>query len=312
MPYLIRLTPYNILRIWTSDLIGFGRWLALHSWWQVPAVHMSVRGLRRSQRGRKAYVFANGPSLRTIDLSMVADAVKSGARDLFAVNSYVSSPASRIAPATHYVLSDPAHFQSEPCREASDAIHDPPKNVAHLAASQVREIYIPFQFRREGRRFFGNRVRLFCDHEFRLWRNTTDIRWPRSFCTMTAFKALQIACFLGYDEIMIAGFDNDYFKRITVDKNNVLWEVDEHFYDHDGGRKRRVCHHQHNSETMSEYLIANAMLFSDLEQFRFAHRQIVNLVDDSLVDAFPKRSAATNQMSGLLGDASPRDSDSLT
>ena len=118
---------------------------------------------------------------------------------------------------------------------------------------------------------------------------------------MTAFKALQIACFLGYDEIIIAGFDNDYFKRITVDENNIVWEVDEHFYDHDGGRKRRVCRPEYLGDKVSEHLIASAMLFSDLEQFCFSRTKIANLIADSLVDAFPKQSAT---LSGFLRDAS--------
>lgn len=239
--------------------------------------------LKGAKSGINAIVLANGPSLKTIDPNKIQALKQSKQFDVFAVNSYVSSEFGKTAIPNMYVLSDPAHFgygtaDGNKKREA-ECLQD----VKRLGQIENLTLFVPFSLK--NRIETTARVIPFCDRELLLFKNFSDIRFPRSYCSMTAYKALQIASYLGYDSIHLAGFDNDYFKTIENDNKNQLWEVDKHFYEI-GGTRRKVCRPAYHCDNLAEYLISNAMLFSDL--YGFKNSRIKNLISESLIDAFPK------------------------
>jgi len=100
---------------------------------------------------------------------------------------------------------------------------------------------------------------------------------------MTAYKALAIACYLGYETIYICGFDNDYFKMVSVDENNVTYYYNKHFYDK--GNKLKAVSSRGN--TISDLFWDHHLLFKQLELFNT--HNIINLNKKGLVDAFSKK-----------------------
>ena len=54
--------------------------------------------------------------------------------------------------------------------------------------------------------------------------------YPRSFLTLSAYKALAIATYCGYDKVYICGFDNTYIRDLGCDENNKLYRIINHFY----------------------------------------------------------------------------------
>ena len=283
---------------WYLNDLSFGghvRYLFAHScflmhyiffgfWTEFPYLFNKVTHLKNSKKDKKAFVFANGPSLLQIDPHKIHKLCESGDYDVFGVNSYVSSDFGKVAKPTMYVLSDPAHFGFGTIDGSFKRCNECRSDVESLRNLKGVTLFVPFQFRNKIDNVSINVV-TFCDKESVFFKNFSDIRWPRGFCSMTAFKALQIACYLGYKEIFIAGFDNSNFKNISVDEKNQMWETDTHFYDCDG-IKRKVCPPAYLAVNMAEYLVSNAMLFKDL--YGFSRAQISNLIKDSLVDAFPK------------------------
>jgi hypothetical protein len=233
-----------------------------------------MRGLRGTKVGREAFVLANGPSLGKLDPNKVRRLQQEG-RDVFAVNHYITSEFGKIVPPDCYVLSDPAFFDvrdndiSEELRSSIDA------SVRALQEANV-QVFVPAQFFRKWR---GPDAYPFCDSENLFSGNAGEPTAPRGYVSMTAYKALSVACFLGYEKIYIGGFDNDYFRSLVVDRENQPSFTDSHFY----GAAKPI---RARNESVGDLLWSYYMLFVGIEKFR--RFPIVNLDPDGLVDAFPK------------------------
>ena len=94
---------------------------------------------------------------------------------------------------------------------------------------------------------------------------------------------MTIACYLGYDEIYICGFDHDFVKNILVDENNNPYFLINHYYDIDV--KTKITHE--TGKNVSILLWEQHQLFKNLE--RFKKYNIINLDKNGLVDAFTKK-----------------------
>ena len=202
--------------------------------------------------------------------------------DVFAVNGYLFSAFSQVATPTHYVLSDPA------CLDVRDA--GAPSN-RHLEISTKylplfntldtlnATLLVPMQYvsRQKSKRVIG-----FCDIENELSRNASDITKPRGYLSMTAYKALAIALFMGYDSIYICGFDNDYFQRLEADENNEAFYADAHFF---GDPEKHSV--KTEGAHVGEFLYVHHFLFSNFG--KFPPGTIVNLHKASLNTFFSKK-----------------------
>jgi len=97
---------------------------------------------------------------------------------------------------------------------------------------------------------------------------------------MTLYKALAWVIHKGYDNIYIIGMDNTYGRTIFNDKDNNLWNLEEH-----AGTENYLCDNNMFS-TISALMEDIFYLFSDLEKFK--RNNIYNIDQYSLVDAFEK------------------------
>lgn len=236
-----------------------------------------TRRLRGSKAGKQVLVLANGPSVAKLDPEKISRLQRESGLEVFAVNSFISSPMAQTVRPDYYLLSDPAFFQPERFPHLTERLT---RDMARLAQADI-PCFVPLE--RYGgvpfRRKFGYYDR------GNLFLNKITITGPRSYISMTSYKALAAACFMGYDRIYICGFDNDYFLNVVVDEQNDLYYIDRHFYDQPGATPARVRDtHAHG---VGELLYSHHFLFKDLEKFR--DYPIVNLNKDGLVDCFPKQ-----------------------
>jgi hypothetical protein len=238
----------------------------------------TTKGLRGSKKGEKVFIFANGPSVNNLD----PNKINSCEYDVFCVNGFLFSEFSNYVTPSHYVLSDPSYFNGA---KGNDSQRDIQKNNRLVDDFQKNKItlFVPFEYLEfcEYNDKYG-----FCDIEAMYSNNTCDITAPRGYRSMTAYKAISIASYLGYEAIYICGFDNSYFKYLEVDEANQVSYVIPHLV---GGEAERVyissvpgC-----GETVGEYMYIDHHLFDDLEKFNGAN--IINLDKESLVTAFSKK-----------------------
>jgi hypothetical protein len=235
-----------------------------------------TKELKNTKKGKNCFVFANGPSLNLLDARKIERYQKAGF-DIICVNSYILSDMADIVVPNYYVLSDPASF-NECTQPLSKEIVDAQRRQIDRLNELNIPVFIPAQFSKLNiiKQFF-----IFNDVENRFSRNIDPLK-PRGYLSMTGYKALAIACYLGYGTIYICGFDNDYFKTITVDENNDLYYIDKHYYDN--GIKSKTG--PNAGKGLGNYLWVNHLLFKGLELFN--HHNIINLNKNSLVDAFSK------------------------
>lgn len=230
-----------------------------------------TKELKSTKKGQKCFVFANGPSMNLLDVKKIEKYQKTGF-DVICVNSYILSDMAKTVVPNYYVLSDPTYFG-----HSQNVIDSEKRQIAKLIELNIL-VFIPAQFSNQN--LFKHNC-IFNDLENRFTINIDPTR-PRGYPSMTAYKALAIACHLRYDSIYICGFDNDYFKTITVDENNDLYYINKHYYDN--GIKRKIA--PNVGEGLGNYLWEHHLLFKGLELFN--HHNIINLNNNGLVDAFSK------------------------
>ena len=236
-----------------------------------------TKGLKNTKKGKKCFVFANGPSINLLDYEKVLKYQKLGF-DIICMNSYIiSKMAEKINP-NYYVLSDPISFCVKKEEIPDDLLKTQEKQIKILNDLKT-SVFIPAEYSKFN--LFNNYYIFYnIGNRFKSYVNPLK---PRGFPTTTAHKALTIACYLGYDEIYICGFDHDFFKNITVDENNNTYFLTNHYYDNE--IKNELT--PKIGKNVNTLLWEQHQLFKNLE--RFKKYNIINLEKNGLVDAFTKK-----------------------
>lgn len=230
-----------------------------------------------SGRGRECFVFANGPSVKKLDPDKVAAYSKQHDADIFCVNHYVSSEHAARTMVDFWVLSDP---------KILEVANETAEKARQDARRTIRKgIFVPEGTSDEVRGLLSGPCISFNDTETScIFSKSIDPTYPRSYLSMSAYKALALAVYGGYKTIYVCGFDNTYIRNLGCDKENRIYRKDEHFdataYPRD--HQKRLLKHR----KVSDELISNSRLFSDL--FRFSRCNVINLDVESLTDAFRK------------------------
>lgn len=231
-----------------------------------------------------ALVLANGPSVGQPKPEDLVGFCRDNKLEVFGLNYMISSDLSKELNIDHFVSTDPNFLN--PNSPEYDSL------IKSFGSSGVQNVYLPLGYNKKvvnDIEQLGINIVHFCDIQgSQVFSQSISPLKPRSYVSMTAFKALSLAVFMGYKKIYILGFDNSFFKNVVCDQNNKLHRVQEHFdskaYKLDGqktlifGGKRK----------MYQELIGNSRLFSDLNKFKGKGSEIVNIDPYSLTDAFPK------------------------
>ncbi|MFV3131455.1 6-hydroxymethylpterin diphosphokinase MptE-like protein [Niveispirillum sp. KHB5.9] len=161
-----------------------------------------LKALRQAWQGRKrCFVIGNGPSLNQTDLSLLKGEVT------FAVNSFfLKAPELDWLP-TFYVVED--HLVAEDRREQIEAFRGPvrlfPAYLRYCLAEGDDTI------------FFDHRPRKSYPHGFDFSTDASDFTYAG--CTVT-FTCLQLAYFLGFEEIYLIGVDANYVLPADVQQSD--------------------------------------------------------------------------------------------
>jgi hypothetical protein len=223
-------------------------------------------------------VIANGPSLNLISLERVAKA-QAESLDVFAVNFFPISNGTDAFVPNYLVLSDPVTLPKSPNVRSIEL-------WTWIKAHPDVKIICPSSWFRtiEQLDFDSQEFIFFDDTSLISWsKNISPVR-ARSYLSMTAYKALAVATYLGYSEIDIIGFDNNQVKGLLVNELNRVIQGPNHFtkYSEDSDLTDRL------SNGVSDYFYDFSCAFSDLRKFSKAG-VIWNLDPNSFVDAFPKK-----------------------
>ncbi len=278
----------DLLRLWLRTQRDAKYYYTRHVLLGDRAALARTKALEGTKRGRQAFVFATGPSLAKLDAAKVAAVKRERGIDVFGINFLLGTEFGKIVEPTHYVVSDPAQWtaamaeselahldEAEAARQRSAFAASCRETWAALERVKP-QLFVPIHELASSPAAYG-----FCDAVDLFSDNVRDITRPLGYRPWTAYKALSIACYLGYDRIYLGGVDNDAFKSLTVDRDNVKRSRYRHFYDAPDEYQVFV-----GTDPIWEDLYYTALTFRSLEGFR--RFPIVNLDPDSLVDAFPK------------------------
>ncbi|MGJ0353774.1 6-hydroxymethylpterin diphosphokinase MptE-like protein [Aliarcobacter cryaerophilus] len=244
---------------------------------------LNTKKLHNTMFKTNAFVFANGPSLSKIDLEKIKNLQKNEDYKVFCVNSFIRSFDQVIIP-DYYILSDPVYFGEDIDLLKPGRYEELQEDLEKIEKYKIT-LFIPVQFKAfVDKKKIDTKIYYFNDYEFFWSNNVVDILKPRSYLSMTAYKAIAIASYLGFNKIYICGFDNNWFKTIEVDENNSLFYYNNH-------ASLQACSGKHfvkpnEARNIGNLLYQHSFLFNNLYNFP---KNIINLDKESLTDAFVKK-----------------------
>jgi len=232
-----------------------------------------------SYAGSTAIVVANGPSAINIDWEEVGRAREKKLCFLFLVNYSLNDPSVRSRGVDFLVLSDPAsHPSSQDARTVELW-----KNIRMIP--NLRLITpVSWHLKMEDKFCDSGNCFHFSDLSLETIRNSTSPLKARGYPSLTAYKALAFADYLGFDQIFIIGIDNSMFRTLKVDSMNSLVQNSNHFTEN-YGPPTDVTEIYPNG--IADYFSELSEMFLSLKR-SFTNMQVINLGYDSEVDAFPK------------------------
>lgn len=233
---------------------------------------------RGNGAGKIALVLGNGPSLQ----KLIPSQVRENFDDIFIVNGFHNLQIAEHINPSFYCLSDP--FDNSELNDEKS-----PEGV--LLSRYFKENLncirlLPHTWEFESHSI-PNQTLYFDDREQTIFsRNISPLK-PRAYTSVTLYKALAVACFMGYKEIFILGFDNTEFLGYCGRPDN-LTDFKETIY---APLKEGRIYSRGNELFPFNFGMAGRMqsyahLFGDLDFFK--DYPIQNLDPSSLTDAFPK------------------------
>ena len=234
-----------------------------------------LASLKNTGTGKSALVLGNGPSQGFLDPTKLLNFVEQR-NDLFAVNFYNNNKTLFSICPSYHVISDPYILKSDsPVRlsQSNSALQQ------YLRKNRVIKVCVPMDFNLDDE--FTSRAIYFNDIEACWWTRNINPLFPRGYLSMTLYKALAIACFIGYDIIYVLGMDNTYPHDIFVDRDNRICNIERHTNGLD-----HVIDQSPIYQGPQDLLWDSCLLFYDLELFR--GKPVVNLDPYSLTSTFPK------------------------
>jgi hypothetical protein len=237
---------------------------------------LALLRLRGSASGKTALVLGGGPSVASLSPERLARFSADGG-DVFGVNLW-SENASLCEVAPRYLaISDPKMLPASGLDEANERLRQ------YLVSHPAIKILCPIRRRKDiGQMFSPDRLICFCDSELRNWWGNINPLLPRGYVSMTLYKTLSVAIWMGYDRIYVLGMDNTYPRNVYCDRDNRILNLEIH-----AGRTDYTADWGDLYGGVGDLLYELAYLFYDARKF-VAGGRVVNLDPYSLTDAFPK------------------------
>jgi hypothetical protein len=237
--------------------------------------------LKNSFSNRCAIVCGNGPSQGFLDSETLKYAKFKGIH-LITINFFLENKIFYEIEPDFVVISDWATWREDIVVGDSEITKKRRELKLFLNKRQNIKVFCPARLANEIAISIGDkRVFGFSDSELHGWSKNISPMFPRGYHSMTAYKALALAIWLGYKTKYIIGFDNTYPREVFCDFENRIMERSTHAYTLPYVRVLENCY-----ENIGEYLSSIAEHFHDL--CIFPKDSIINLDEYSLTDRFRK------------------------
>ena len=239
---------------------------------------VKLKKAKDSKFDSNALVLANGPSVNKLNVIEIQKLQQSNDLEIVAVNYFPIADRTLDLVPDHLVLSDPATMPS------AQGVNNL-KLWEWISKHGQTSIYIPSSWSREideNASINSDRVFFFDDTCLLGWSSNISPLKARGYVSLTAYKALAISQFLGFQNLSIIGFDNSQFRFIRVTEDNEIFQDPNHFTNY--GPTSNLTANLFNG--ISDYFYDTAQVFADIRLFRNCN--IVNLDRESLIDCFPK------------------------
>jgi hypothetical protein len=238
-------------------------------YWRNPRSYRKMRRtlkkMKKSNFGKTALVFGNGPSLNKLNSKLVSEMLKDGA-SLIVVNDYWRTSLAVNCVPTHYFISDPAYL-----RQKGMWLQN---LLSYLDAHPSIQLWIPVTcpipslLRERALNFFDGRNR-------RIFKTNLFPYRPISVSPIIVHFALGFSVFTGYSTVYICGMDSSAY--INVIKKNGKLYVSRNSHSYEDSVENEL-----NYQSTSALLEDAARGFHELSKFgRFG---VKNLAQGTLVN----------------------------
>lgn len=232
----------------------------------------SVRALKGIARGRHAVVLGNGPSLDLLATDNLTEI-----DDVFAVNDFYKHKVSVEVRPSFYVLSDNL--------DVDNLSNEPNGGLTSYIIKSRSSLVLPHTIKNLSNPA-NLKVHYFDDRQtFRPFGGIRPDR-PRSYISVTLYKALALAQYMGYERIFVLGLDNTEFASYRGTRDNQIFRSELSYADLGAGFQASARLMKEFEYGMAGRMQSYSHLFGDL--FKFDRSRIVQLDQHSIVDAFNK------------------------
>lgn len=243
-----------------------------------------LRKIRESKSDRTALLIANGPSSANLNFKRIKDEIQSGNLEIYLINfSILDEDFLELNP-NYVVLSDEAtkpDVESLRNKELWDL----------LSSLKSTQVITPMLWHGKFKQLSCENFSClhFVDVSLIGWTDNCSPMYPYGYVPLTAYKALSVASYMGYSEILISGYDNSMFRSISVDSKNRIIEGPNH-----SSETYRDSHDLTKlfENGIADYFYGLSLSFLSLRK-AFGNFKITNLGIDSEVDCFPKISSSS-------------------
>lgn len=228
--------------------------------------------LKNNSQYRRALVIGNGPSQNFLTVQQLNE-FKSLGGETICVNYWQDNDFLAKHIPSWMIFSDPATFDlhSAKAQNLVDYIIQNPSVKLSVPASLLSTLNVLN---------IKNDTYCFIDTELSIWKNIHPL-FPRGYISMTLYKALAWAVYLGFSEIGIIGMDNTYPRNLYNDRNNHVCNLETH-----SGETDYLVDNSALYPSVSARLYELSRLFHNLKYF--PKEKIYNLDLYSLTDEYKK------------------------
>jgi len=168
----------------------------------------------------QALVLGNGPSLAAVDWFEVSKHQKSGKLAVFATNLFLESEAAEKVQPDYLLWSD-----SDLLPETSEYSRE----LLFRTDAKFNGYFIfPWRWSKKGSIQSLSCQRLFFDDDTRIgWGRSISPLRSRTYGSNAAPKALAVALSMKFEEVLVAGIDQNYFRNYFSDPENRIWKSSE-------------------------------------------------------------------------------------
>ncbi len=247
---------------------------------------------REDMIGQRAFVLANGPSLKE-ELPMLINDETFLASSKFALNFFSATESYKLVKPDKYCLADKGFFIENTMEGHRKTI-----SALNKDTSWELKLFVPYTYYSVAKNLINNphitifpiSTLMFEGFEKKRYKYYKQGKAVPSFVNVTLmieYLLLNMGC----KDIRLYGVDHTFFNNMAVDEENHVCLVENHYY----GNEYRILRRFDGSYfSMCEWLMDKYLTFKEHERIRgyadYLGAQIVNCTKGSLIDAYVRLS----------------------